>query len=478
MQIKITNIGPISQAKIDIDSITVLCGKNSIGKTTVGRCLYSSIASTIDLNNRFLKSKHSSIDRALYRALSPLRGGGFRSLAMLLGDGSPLVELSVRLRRPRMDTGFHYSLEFLQSLLADVQKLAAMPDDEITPLFGQLFSAGSPKALTADNEQGKPFLNHLEEAIKEAMGIVHDDNISQFASASINSYFLNEFSSQIQSFGFETVPSAVSISFDKTAQFHLEFLNNRLNVKDGDSPLFDTSHFDQVFFVDDPFAIDDIDHNAFEYSSATFFYDEVVGHEDALLTALQQKTQDNLYEAAKADDAIQEILNEIDKALPGSLSERRDEGWERNYSYKHSGKNININNLAAGCKSFLIIKTLLTKGLLGPRTLLILDEPESHLHPEWLNVYAKAITLIAKKTGCKIVLTTHSVQFLLAMETSMMAQKMMDSGHFYLAVNGEGGLNSFCCVDRNLEEIYASFYESLREIKDERDRMMRDDGND
>ena len=60
----------------------------------------------------------------------------------------------------------------------------------------------------------------------------------------------------------------------------------------------------------------------------------------------------------------------------------------------------------------------------------------------------------------------------------MMAQKMMDSGHFYLAVNGEGGLNSFCCVDRNLEEIYASFYESLREIKDERDRMMRDDGND
>lgn len=67
-------------------------------------------------------------------------------------------------------------------------------------------------------------------------------------------------------------------------------------------------------------------------------------------------------------------------------------------------------------KSFIIIKTLLQNGSIDENGIIILDEPEIHLHPEWQLKFAEIIVLLQKEFGLNILLNTHSPYFLNAIE--------------------------------------------------------------
>lgn len=67
-------------------------------------------------------------------------------------------------------------------------------------------------------------------------------------------------------------------------------------------------------------------------------------------------------------------------------------------------------------KSFVIIKMLLENGSISPRDVLILDEPEIHLHPQWQIAYAELIVLVQKYFDLTVIITTHSPYFLDAVD--------------------------------------------------------------
>ena len=96
---------------------------------------------------------------------------------------------------------------------------------------------------------------------------------------------------------------------------------------------------------------------------------------------------------------------------------------------------------------------LLEKGILKEKDVLILDEPEIHLHPEWQLVYAELIVLLQKMFDLSIVVTTHSRDFLEAIELSVKKYKLNDKSNFYLS-RMEDELVVFDNVTNNLERIY------------------------
>ena len=51
---------------------------------------------------------------------------------------------------------------------------------------------------------------------------------------------------------------------------------------------------------------------------------------------------------------------------------------------------------------------LIEKGALQEKDVLVLDEPEIHLHPQWQVAYAQLIVLLQKYFDLSIVVTTHS----------------------------------------------------------------------
>lgn len=92
---------------------------------------------------------------------------------------------------------------------------------------------------------------------------------------------------------------------------------------------------------------------------------------------------------------------------------------------------MNVRNLSTGLKTFVILKMLLTSGVIERNGTIILDEPEIHLHPEWQLLFAELIVLIQKEFGVHVLLNTHSPYFLNAIEVYTVKYGVDDKCKYY-----------------------------------------------
>jgi predicted ATPase len=86
-------------------------------------------------------------------------------------------------------------------------------------------------------------------------------------------------------------------------------------------------------------------------------------------------------------------------------------------------------------KSFGILQMLLSGDFIKARTLVVLDEPEVHLHPNWQLKYAEIITLLVQNNR-NILVTTHSPYMVEALERYAEKYKIEEKTNFYLAKDG------------------------------------------
>ena len=94
--------------------------------------------------------------------------------------------------------------------------------------------------------------------------------------------------------------------------------------------------------------------------------------------------------------------------------------------------------MSAGLKSFAILKRLVENGNLEEKGIVILDEPEIHLHPEWQIKFAELIVLLQKEFGMHILLTTHSPYFLKAIQVYSKKYEISDKCKYYMSeLDGE-----------------------------------------
>ena len=125
-----------------------------------------------------------------------------------------------------------------------------------------------------------------------------------------------------------------------------------------------------------------------------------------------------------------ELLNNIKKLIKGEVYIRGDE-----IRFLKNDQEIDVNSLATGIKSFAIIQLLLKNNYLNKNTVLILDEPEVHLHPKWQLEYAKIIVELVKNS-VKVLATSHSPYMIEALKRYSDIEKIEDKTNFYLAEDG------------------------------------------
>ena len=118
-----------------------------------------------------------------------------------------------------------------------------------------------------------------------------------------------------------------------------------------------------------------------------------------------------------------------------------------------SAKPVFFANLSTGLKSFVILKMLLEKGALKEKDVLVLDEPEIHLHPQWQVAYAELIVLLQKAFDLTVVVTTHSPYFLDAINLFSVKHGTGQKVHYYLSENTEDGILMEQVTD-NIDLIY------------------------
>ena len=107
------------------------------------------------------------------------------------------------------------------------------------------------------------------------------------------------------------------------------------------------------------------------------------------------------------------------------------------------------------------MKRLLENGALHEKGVLILDEPEIHLHPQWQLYYAEILVLLQKAFNLTILLTTHSPFFMDAIEIYTHKHGISDKTRYYLSetLDREVGFRD---VSGKIDEIYEKMANPLQ----------------
>lgn len=125
---------------------------------------------------------------------------------------------------------------------------------------------------------------------------------------------------------------------------------------------------------------------------------------------------------------------------------------------RNDGSVFNLLDVATGIKSFSILQLLLKNGILTDKTLLIIDEPESNLHPQWIIEYARIIVMLNKELGVKFFLASHNPDMVSAIRYISEKEGVLENANFYLAEKKEGKFSyDYKFLDKEIDPIFESF---------------------
>jgi len=152
-----------------------------------------------------------------------------------------------------------------------------------------------------------------------------------------------------------------------------------------------------------------------------------------------------------------DMYNKITNIIDGSLfyDEQRDDFF---YHKDSIDKELGMNSTATGIKMFGFLQILLLNGTIKDGTVLVLDEPEVHLHPKWQLKYAEIIIELVKN-GVKILINSHSPYMIEALKRYSEVADIEDKTNFYLAEDG------YIKYQDSLENIFEKLTLPLRELK-------------
>lgn len=469
MQIKLDNIGIVKDSTIKLDGLTVITGKNNSGKTTVGKTLYSMLDAVCDLQRKARTDRNHYVYKQLEKVENQwdiVRRILARSEENNTLEKYELLEKLIsrryrnEVRRGEIEDYAHDLLKELQGM-AETQSEITIGKRRLQDYFEQIYRiSGNSFMIEEARDRSIFILNKMFDDIEK------DPELIDYVRKSVEQTLRIEFSEQIQPVKNPDAVSIVELSDEKTDTFSFSIVNNRL-VDDG-KPIFVRSPFRDTYLIDDPYILDGMSQRSVKRSYIDTMTEEegildrtrICSHNSKLKSTLRNGKQLSVFEENVLEDTLSPLKQKINSVIPGTFEFASDGEY-----YVQNGAKLKIANLAAGSKMFSIIKMLLEYGKIDDATMLILDEPEAHLHPMWQNAFAEMIVLLVKELKTHVLLTTHSANFMLAIDAYMRKYEIADQTNFYQTEELESGFVRYHCVNDDMGKIYEDFLQYLSEVK-------------
>jgi len=386
MQLKIEGIGKIQNSTIEMQGITVIAGKNNTGKSTYGKVLYC-------MFNAFFNKKEA------------IRNDRINNIHSLICNAFP----------NELGHNMNSVIKKIANEMENVDK-ESFSEDEIKEIVHGFIS--EPSLFMEEKKEENEIINNLVKNIKRSIDV--DDDIVQ--KVIISRYFRSEFEGQINHVNRPSTAGVSSLIIEKK-KIDVIIENNKCNKF-----MDDVGIRNSAIYMDTPFVIDD-------FSIPRKRIGSTINHRRNLLYRLNKELSDNtVIEEAIINQKVTNILSNIHLVTNGSFKEDKE---NRMFMEKGLEKPIPLFNVSAGMKPFLIIKRLLELGEIKEQDVLILDEPEIHLHPEWQLQFAEILILLQKEFNLTILITTHSPYFLNALEVYSKKHEREKYCNYYLAQNKE-----------------------------------------
>lgn len=408
MRITIDNIGKIKHADIDISSVTVICGTNGTGKSTIAKSLFSSFNSLSNISSKVEKEYNNSLASLACNKVSP----------------------------------FEKSKEFAEKVIVNKSN-----NKKVYDLASEYIN---------NNEDYDSFINGYLEIMD-----IKSDKISEKL---INRVFSSEFNNQINNIYSDDNGIIKLHVKDNTSEFVVN--NNSVEIKN----LAELSS--EAIYIDDFKCIENVQNEHYTYKYVNnekmqlfkkILLENRAGldHESHLCSKLENLTENSVINEIINNNRFKKIFDKIFENCPGKIIINKD----LKYAYHLDGtdKSLDMKNVAEGMKNFLLMKLLIENSTLLENGVLILDEPEMHLHPEWQLLFAELIVLVNKYLNTHILINTHSPYFLNAVEVYTSKYSIVDPKYYLAKIDG----NVYDVTD-NVEEAYAELARPFQMLEDER----------
>ena len=417
----------IKEAVIKIDGITVLAGVNGSGKSTLSRWLYYLVNAmhNFELYQRkyFINSLIQEVDKLQRAFMASPKYGAYTVVKKQLMEFCASEELySTELHKVYLSF-----MNKLESDLSEYMKENTHSGRLLRFLLGEEF-----KNIKDDQE----VLNTVLKRCKETYDKGHEvylDRINTYRRKDLANVVSTEYSDG------EQIPANVILTEGETSLLESTTFTPPLMLS-------------RVIYVDTPMAVSSrnpiSNGNNTWNSFAKFLYD---------------------VNPRRMTLSIDKLDFQIQTVIGGSIKLKDDKfGYSREIRFdsKEQGIDIPIDDAATGVKTFAYMSQLLHNGWLDKETLLLIDEPEAHLHPQWIVEFARLLVKIHKELGVKILIASHNPDMIAAIQSIAMKECVIDHTVFYLAEK-EKDETKYVFSDKGTEigDIFSSFNIALARIE-------------
>jgi predicted ATPase len=405
MRLKLQNIGIIEEADINVDGITLIAGQNDSGKSTVGKVLYAIIKGFNQDERLFEEEKNKRIV-SLYQDI--------------------IKEIK---NNKNVDINEYLTKEIIDSWTQKIERILTL---DILTNESKVFIEASLMDL-------KNYINAKHNTILQKELEIHNWLYSEIKTRR-NIFRGNA----ISKFEIEDLEGKATIKNEEFDSYHDIELDNNLDI-----------YYKEAYFIESPLVIDD---QLRRFVGSETFQHFTRSRQDELLKALANPA---IAKISSFDHS--KIYKEISEIINGEITV----DFLNGVRYNKKNQEIAIKNTAVGIKSFGLIQLLLKNNRLNNRSLLIIDEPEVHLHPTWQVKYAEILVRLSKEFAIPIVLTSHSPYFIEALEAFVKKYKYEKSTNFYFAEKNKDGLSAkIIDVTKNISPILSSISEAFYTIQD------------
>lgn len=421
MELTLENIGIIKKANITIDGLTVIAGYNDTGKSTIGKILFSIIKSISRYKEDLEEDKEKNIKKIVDNIYFNLRR-------------------KINFNEDTKIKDMFYPISFMEDIIKNNVKAV---DSRIEFI---------------NNKNIRIIYDILQELKKI---VRQDDNKNETIKRAFKKILFSEFSGELVNKNKKNN----ELSYINIKEFENEILNIDIsNINEIDFQLNDELYFNDSTLIETPMILN---FNESIKNSKSYF--EIRDRNDRLnlmgmpniafhIKDIDSKLKESVYN----DEEF--INNELSQKISEIVNgEMKFISKEKEFIYiKKDGKKYKSINTASGIKSFGILQMLFNSGFIDERSIIIIDEPEVHLHPKWQLKYTELIVLLVKN-NINIVITTHSPYIIEALE--LFSQKEKISSNFYMAEKDENN-TTIRNINNNLEEIYKILSEPFSTLEE------------
>lgn len=420
MKLNIKNFAKIKNADIIIDGITVIAGENNTGKSTVGKILFSVFNALSDIEEKILDERLKEIEITNRLILQ-----NYISAADV-----PRSTMTRNVMNAARRINFNIGRLMHDNLSVSDEMLQEIVEKSIRMI-------GNSSAFSDVNEW-KDMANELIKNTNEILLLPEENIVLEV----ISRYFNRVFHAQIKSLaGSESDEAALTLEV-KGKNVELFFSNNECNYFMDE---INITH--KAIYIDNPFIVDELS----KYNNLNPMNELL---KELLTDDTKEGVLDGIIETVRAKEKLSDIYETLQKVIDGEIIlNQDDEFYLKNSDFSEP---ISFHNLSTGLKSFVILKMLLEKGCLKDKDVVILDEPEIHLHPQWQIAYAELIVLLQKRFDLSVIVTTHSPYFLDALNLFSCKYGSDNRVNYYLSSN----IDHTVKIDKVTENI-SSIYKKM-----------------